>query len=270
MKVLLQILVFVLLTSTGLSADIFPIATTKTENDVVPQLWKGWLLLDYNVLFYDYGPVKPVSHFSYGSSEMMTDQEFDLYGVLGLGRSLSAHVIFPYHRMENTGQYSLLYGQGDIDIAGKWNFVNADESSRAGVMVGCTVPTGYDRLSSRRVLPWMKFVSGFPIGSNRFIGNIGYRYYPMNSVECNIGSQIPFSVAFQLNGHDDVIFPVELFGHYQFHSLYHPAQTSIRLNLTLNWFAIKDHLSIGGGMLLPFQAYLGSAGGIHLNVGFYY
>jgi hypothetical protein len=269
MKVLLQILVFVFLTSTGLSADIFPVTTTKTENDVVPQLWKGWLLLDYNVLFYD-----DSGSYAYNAigarDRAKTDQELDLCGALGLGNNISAHILLPYHRQENIGAYSLLYGPGDLDIAGKWNFANADESSRAGIMVGCIVPTGYDVLSSGRFLLWMKFVSGFPIGSNRFIGNIGYRYYPMNSSGYNRGSQIPFSFAFQLNGDDVVFFPIELLGHYQFHSLYHPAQTSIRINLTLNWFAIKDQLSIGGGVLLPFQAYFGSVGGLHLNAGFYY
>jgi hypothetical protein len=270
MKVLLRILLFVFLISTGSSEVAFPIATIKSENDVVPQLWKGWLLLDYNFLFYDNGPFRPTTDISYHSREMMTEQEFDLCGTLGLGNSISTQILFPYRRIENSGNYNLIYGSGDVDIAGKWNFVDENASQRAGVMVGCTIPTGYSELSSGRYLPWMKLIAGLPFGTSRLIGNIGYRYYPLNSTGYFVGSQIPFAVAFQYTGQEIVVIPIELFGHYQFHSLYHTAHTSVRLNLTLNCFIIKEHLSLGGGVLLPFQAYLGSAGGLHLNAGFYY
>lgn len=279
-KIILLLLTFA---ASNVYSLFVPVFTSQTETDVVPKLGSGLFAIGYTWWVSDaiadpFPPPPPSPAVSVKGSGLvsisspvrvsLSREELTLSGELGLGRSIGIRADLPYYEMDDLGLGQR--GFGDVSLSGKWNFADSQDSSRAGISMGCTFASGNPSFSPGYIVPWGKVVYGIHIGSHRLIGNIGYRYMYEDKYGNDDADHIPFSLAVQLNGQDVMVVPVEFIGDYQFHSLGEPSNVSIFVNITANVFVLPNHLCVGPGLLIPCIAPYGSDIVPHLNSAFYF
>jgi hypothetical protein len=288
MKITLMLLAFA---ASNVYSLFIPVFTSQTENDVVPKLGSGLIALEY--YHWEYSVM--VDGYNSFSSNLSNDvksrakksviispslsesyDEFYMAGEFGLSNSIGIQLGVPY--LTSSGLGTTHSGIGDLIISGKWNFMDSKDDARAGIKVGCMITSEDPSFGSGVNSPWAKLVYGIPMGDHRLIGNVGYKYVPADKYGYDEADHIPFSLVMQLNGYDVLFVPIEFIGDYQLevrrsnptdHSYIVPGLFLFHLNFTMNGFIINDHLSIGGGLLVPIVG-SGDVAIPHLNTCLYF
>jgi hypothetical protein len=202
--------------------------TVQTEDDSVPGDGHGW-----GGLYYYYTPFTGYlvegKHEDFAQSDdSIVNHYLVAEGVVGFLKDFYAKVDLPYSYTQSKlsavpeGQTGMVTeeettnGIGDAQVTFKWDFLNAEEGSRAGILAGVQLPTGDEakELGSGLYSPKIHVVAGTPAGPGRLYAGLGYTLNPEKD-SFDAGDVVNYTLTYDCQLGSGVTIPLEVIGNLQ-------------------------------------------------------
>lgn len=195
--------------------------TVITEDDSVPGDLKGWAGLYYTYTGYT-GSIADGEHVDFpGNDDYVISHGLTLEGTLGFARDFYAKLDVPYGissyktSVEGITSEDSENALGDTTLTFKWNFLNPEEGTRSGVLLGANLPTSKEKMDAddTSISPKIGYVIGTDLGPGRIYANAGYTLNPTFE-SLDVGDNVNYSLAYNWNINPELAIPLELVGSY--------------------------------------------------------